>query len=158
VMDCGDCGAACNLDHASARCAGGFCAILMCDLGYADCDGLAANGCEVPLGTLTDCGSCGASCAVPNASEACVDGACEIVACDPGWGDCNATDADGCETSLDALTSCGACTQSCDLAHAADTCAGGICDIAGCDPGWGNCDGVSANGCEEGLSSLEHCG
>jgi hypothetical protein len=37
-----------------------------CNPGFASCDGNAANGCETPITTDTNCGACGIACA-PNA-------------------------------------------------------------------------------------------
>lgn len=117
----------------------------------ANC-GNAPDGCG---GTLTcgtcspgeDCGGggpnrCGVcSCALPHASSACNDTGCAIVACDPGWGNCNGSALDGCE--LDTATSndhCGACGARCDDDDACtvgDQCVGGVCVIGQavvCDP------------------------
>jgi hypothetical protein len=42
--------------------------------GFADCDSIAANGCEAVLATDPhNCGACGISCA----SAPCVDGVCQ---------------------------------------------------------------------------------
>ena len=46
---CGSCGYICNLPHAIEGCSGGNCTVTSCESGYADCDGYAANGCEVNL-------------------------------------------------------------------------------------------------------------
>lgn len=42
---CGACGSACNATHGTPSCTAGRCAIV-CDMGFADCDRDAANGCE----------------------------------------------------------------------------------------------------------------
>ncbi|MBI5741859.1 MAG: hypothetical protein HZA16_14240, partial [Nitrospirae bacterium] len=59
------------------------------------------NGCEVDIkADVNNCGNCGASCAlVPNATEACVGGACAIGSCNSGYADCNGQYNDGCETN-----------------------------------------------------------
>ncbi|MBN1770443.1 MAG: putative metal-binding motif-containing protein [Deltaproteobacteria bacterium] len=44
-----------------------------------------------------NCGECGALCTPLHATGGCVDGACRITACDPGWVDANGTAIDGCE-------------------------------------------------------------
>jgi alpha-tubulin suppressor-like RCC1 family protein len=63
VDNCGGCGNACGpLMGASVQCSGGECSYA-CDAPHADCDGNAADGCEVD--TTTDrknCGSCGHAC------------------------------------------------------------------------------------------------
>lgn len=54
----------------------GACAATTCDDGFADCDGDAANGCEVELASNADhCDACGHSCLLGT----CNDGACEPV-------------------------------------------------------------------------------
>jgi hypothetical protein len=137
---------------------GGTCAVLTCDAGRDDCDGLATNGCETALDTLTSCGSCSQGCVLPHASETCSTGSCAIVACDPGWGNCDEINANGCETSLDTLTTCGTCTGVCDLPRASESCASGTCAVTTCEMGWGDCDTSATNGCEQNLRTLAHCG
>jgi len=44
--NCGGCGAACMLAHASSGCSGGKCLLLSCDAGWLDLDTDPANGCE----------------------------------------------------------------------------------------------------------------
>jgi hypothetical protein len=61
--NCGGCGLTCSFPEATARCADGRCAIASCARRYLDCDGDAANGCEVDL--ITDarhCDVCGLAC------------------------------------------------------------------------------------------------
>jgi hypothetical protein len=43
---CGACGVVCALPNASATCSSGTCGIESCDTGFANCDSIAANGCE----------------------------------------------------------------------------------------------------------------
>ena len=43
---------------------------------------------------------------------------------------------------------CGMCNNVCNLPHATEGCAVGMCTIASCDPGWHNADGMLGNGCE----------
>lgn len=154
---CGACDRACTLDGATASCAHGTCGISLCELGLGDCDQVTANGCETPLDTLAACGACGSPCSLAHADESCSTGSCMIVRCDAGWGDCDGRAENGCETSLDSLTTCGTCTGTCDLARASETCATGTCELVSCEPGFGNCDGASANGCEQRLRTLRHC-
>jgi hypothetical protein len=51
-----------------------------------------------------------------------------------------------------------ACKETCTLEHASASCVDGFCELDECDPGWGDCDGRTANGCETGLYSLDDCG
>ena len=63
---------ACDLANATAACSAGGCVVARCNAGFGDCDGNAANGCEVDLRvTAAHCGGCGAACALPNATPAC---------------------------------------------------------------------------------------
>ncbi len=201
---CGGCGVACSISHASASCAASRCVIATCERGWADCDGDAANGCEVDLnnesghcgacehrcaagtacsgGTCASvcmtgttfcadrcarlesdvehCGACGRRCdGASNATPACAGGACGL-ACGVGFGDCNASAADGCETNLrESVMHCGACGTVCSRPNATAACAGGGCALAGCNGGFGNCNGSEADGCETNLqASTAHCG
>ena len=159
LTDCGSCGTPCSAAGATTSCAGGTCHITSCDPGLGDCDGNVGNGCETSLTTLSDCGGCGVTCSLPNASETCATGQCRISSCNSGWGNCDGTHSNGCENSLDSLTNCGACGVTCSRAHATASCAGDFCHIASCDPNWGDCDGNDPNGCETDLANTDnHCG
>ena len=46
--NCGACNTPCNLPFATSSCATGTCALLACEDGWQDRDGVAANGCEFP--------------------------------------------------------------------------------------------------------------
>lgn len=74
---------------------------------------------------------------------------CFDVTCAPSFADCNQDAFDGCEADLtSSLTDCGTCGNACALPNAAMTCSSGTCAFAGCDPGFLDCDGNPANGCE----------
>src|SRR5436189_117334 len=61
-----------------------------------------------------NCGACGMSCMTPNAGAACVNGQCTAGMCRAGWGDCNNSPADGCETNLRTdVKNCSACGMTC---------------------------------------------
>jgi hypothetical protein len=57
-LHCGACGVLCSLEGATARCQSGACAVDTCLPGFADCDGVAANGCERDAASLNACGGC----------------------------------------------------------------------------------------------------
>ena len=78
--------------------------------------------------------------------------------CPAGRGDCNGVAEDGCETLLDTLDACGGCGVTCELPHAAPTCAAGRCAITACTTGWADCNGIVDDGCETSLRSTDHCG
>lgn len=55
----------------------------------------------------------------------------------------------GCTTDVETDTqNCGACANICALPHTTQDCNGGHCAIGTCSPGYANCDGSAANGCE----------
>ena len=104
----------------------------------------------------SDAVRCGACDAVPcaagaNASPACRAGVCAL-ACAAGFGDCDGTSANGCETvTSTSATHCGACGTLCPArANATATCADGVCGSR-CTAGAADCDGDPANGCEADL-------
>ena len=107
-----------------------------------------------------NCGSGGTVCSANHAAQStCASpGVCNG-ACIGGFADCNGDKlADGCETSIASdPMNCGGCNKPCALAHATAGCGGGTCVVAACvnavcriacNPGFGNCDGDIANGCE----------
>jgi hypothetical protein len=199
---CGGCGVACPARaHASNACAMGACTFT-CDAGFADCDGDAANGCEVdtrgdhaataahaappaprptgspgarrahapsrpatrasatatgwrptaarstPASSAAHCGRCGGACPAPaNGAAVCTAGVCTLGACSEGFADCNAMDADGCETNVNTSAShCGRCGMVC---AGGQMCSSGVC-MAGSTmvtfPSAGSTVGVSPSG------------
>src|SRR5579871_180053 len=54
------------------------------------------------------------------------------------------------DVSSDAFN-CGQCNKACAGTHQSATCNNGVCSGGACDPGWGDCDGNPANGCETNL-------
>jgi hypothetical protein len=160
TASCGACGRACEIAHATTRCASGACAIAACHEGFADCDGDASNGCETDVRvSASHCGRCGHVFSTAGGTATCRGGACGIAACAEGRGDCDGNEANGCETDLaGALEHCGACGAVCARANATPACEAGACRVAACNAGWGNCDGSEANGCETPTNSVTHCG
>ena len=74
VDNCGACGTECAFPHAVAACANGMCGFSTCDLGFGNCDGMVATGCESTLATdNANCGMCGNACP---AGSTCSNGAC----------------------------------------------------------------------------------
>ncbi len=153
--NCGRCGNSCG---ANAACSSGNC--VCSSTRWGNCDGNWANGCETDLTTLSNCGGCGVPCNPPNTTgQSCATGTCTFSGCFSGWGNCDGVVANGCEAQLNTLANCGACGVPCGpLPNASASCATGTCAIGSCNAGWGNCDGVVANGCETSLNSATSCG
>jgi hypothetical protein len=158
---CGACGRACAPGNATGACDVGVCRVAACATGFGDCDGVAATGCEVDLrASTTHCGVCNRGCAPANAEPACAMGACAIGQCRAGFGDCNGSAADGCETNLAAdLAACGACGRPCATRpNTVARCDAGACAYT-CAAGFADCDGDVTNGCEvDTRTSATHCG
>lgn len=143
VTSCGDCDNDCTaLPNVSmARCSEGACTGLVCSQGFADCNGLAQDGCEQALNTETDCGGCDMPCAVAHAQADCGSGECRTGTCDEGFGDCDGDSRNGCEATLSEPSNCGACGNAC---AAGTQCLGGSCSCtedAQCPSGRSCCDG-----------------
>lgn len=74
-----------------------------------------------------NCGSCGRTCVILQGEASCLEGACALEVCDPGWSDCDGDLDNGCEE----LSSCqpGApCETECGTEGATD------CGDNGCEP------------------------
>ncbi|MBI5515579.1 MAG: hypothetical protein HY909_17495 [Deltaproteobacteria bacterium] len=157
---CGGCGMACAArSNAATSCAGGACAYA-CATGFADCDTMPANGCEADTrSSAAHCGGCGRACMPPNATGACVDGAC-TARCDAGFGDCDRNVTNGCETDTRASAShCGMCGVACpSRPNALPACAAGRCALL-CVAGFADCNGDEVDGCEvDTRTAAAHCG
>jgi alpha-tubulin suppressor-like RCC1 family protein len=158
---CGACGRRCAVPRATAACRSGACGIAACDPGYGHCNADLTDGCETDLNTSLDhCGGCGDRCLRANAAPACIGGTCRIGACNAGWGNCDDTDANGCETDVTSSNDhCGRCGNRCSPPNAAGACAAGDCGIGSCNPGYADCDGMAGNGCEAELArDTANCG
>lgn len=152
---CGACGTVCELSNATEVCAASQCLITACTAPFQNCDAMNPNGCETDVQTdLMHCGACNAPCSLPNATEACVAGACTIGQCEPSFGDCDMMSSNGCEVNTNTSTShCGACGVECNMPNAVEVCASGTCSIGSCEAGFDDCDGTMPNGCETNIAS-----
>jgi hypothetical protein len=127
VSHCGSCETVCEPPPGELPvCSVGTC-LSSCLPGMADCDN-AQPGCETD--TRNDpksCGVCGKVCSGGlNAEGRCIGGLCKL-GCDAGWGDCDGSPSNGCESLLvDDASNCGACGNQCDGA-----CISGACACAG---------------------------
>lgn len=135
-----------------------------CKEGYGDADGDVAvigadgkyhyegkliNGCEINIFTDENhCGAIGNVCdaAQMHAAEvACVDGKCTAIACETGYGDCDAN-ALGCESDFSLPANCRLCGATCIE--------GQTCELNGCKFGeGGGCSDCSLQkkDCADGL-------
>lgn len=116
---CGLCGKACP---PGSGCLAGACTA-GCTLPLAACD---AGQCIDPRFDPMHCGGCNQACPpVPHAKPACTPAGCTRSACDPGFADCDAGTADGCEAELGVDSqNCGACGRAC---FGSDACVMGRC-------------------------------
>lgn len=152
---CGACGNVCpSRSNATISCSSGTCGFA-CASGFADCDGVAGNGCEAATsGSVSNCGTCGRTCSYANAAAACSRGVCSLAGCNAGFANCDGNQANGCETNTASDSSnCGGCGANCALPNAPPVCSGGRCVVAACSSGFADCDGSAATGCESNLGS-----
>jgi len=161
VEHCGGCDSPCEqtFAHAVPSCSQDGQCVPSCDAGWKSCDQVPGNGCETDVRTTGNCGDCGVTCSFANAAATCSEGRCQLDKCNSGYGDCNDEARDGCEARLNSNAHCAACGRACsELPHASASCSSGSCQVTGCAPGYGNCDGLAANGCEVDLNSnSQHC-
>lgn len=160
VNNCGTCGNVCGGANGTPSCVSGNCQIA-CNAGYANCDNVAANGCEVnTTNSVNNCGACGNACPTgPNSVASCVNSTCSL-SCSSGYLDCNANAFDGCEVHVTTdVNNCGGCGNHCGpYANAAAVCTGGSCQAV-CNTGYLNCNGNNADGCEVNvINDANNCG
>jgi hypothetical protein len=54
---------------------------------------------------------------------------------------------------------CGVCGRACSFPNGTAACRGGLCELAGCMPGFDDCNGNHSDGCEANLRTNDfHCG
>jgi hypothetical protein len=167
AQHCGSCSTSCTSQHvATGSCVSSACTIGTCATLYADCNTSPADGCEVDLRQLTSCGACGTSCMAMHANAQCIvsgsTASCGYGMCTAPYGDCDSMPANGCETSLRTLTTCGGCTTNCNSVPFQNTTgpvctATGQCDYTSCNSMFSDCDGNRMNGCEAAWSPSQ-CG
>ncbi len=74
------------------------CVVSVCKAGWQDCDE-DGRDCEVDTrDSIANCGHCFQVCDQQHSFNSCVNGACVLSGCSPGWADCNGDEVDGCET------------------------------------------------------------
>jgi hypothetical protein len=148
-----------------------------------DCDGTVDDGYDLAT-SLQHCGACNTPCTPPFALPQCAGGVCGIIACLQDHWNLNGLVADGCEyacqltgneicdgkdndcdgqvdesSAADDVNNCGACGTVCVVPNASPKCQGGVCGVGVCNPGFGDCNGLGADGCEVTLATdVDHCG
>jgi hypothetical protein len=157
VLNCGSCGNACDLPHATPECSAGECRITTdgCEAGFADCNGLPEDGCEVNLAQDKDnCGVCNKVCPALNGAPFCAASACQIT-CSQGFDDCDDNRDNGCEKDVSRdVNNCGECNKKCTPQNGGTSyCKNDTCGETICPAGFGDCngepdDGPNGNGCE----------
>lgn len=131
--------ASCNRTGTVGACVEGACTIAACMSPYANCNGIANDGCEANLDSSTShCGGCGVDCA---AGASCVGRSCR---CPVGMVVCNGACVD---LQTDARH-CGECGDACPF--------GAVCETSTCRCPFGQilCDGE----CVDPNSDVRHCG
>lgn len=127
----------------------------VCPETIGDCDSMAE--CETPLDTVDNCGACGTRCTgIAHATARCIAGSCGFAQCEIGYGSCDGSTSNGCETNLlGDRDNCGSCGTICTT-----ECIEGVCaeEALTCSADTADCDGEAANGCETNLSALDDCG
>ncbi|HSK03183.1 MAG TPA: MopE-related protein [Kofleriaceae bacterium] len=163
-------GASCGSD--AGECVAG---VTSCDNGTVVCIGAVGGGPEICNGRDDDCdmlfdegltnmGSCG----ITDVGECslgtlmCMGGGTVCVGavgptfeiCDMLDQDCDGDPTNGFDLATDP-TNCGMCGNICNLPNAYEGCAGGMCTISACQPGYHDNDGLPGTGCEFGPCTIQ---
>jgi hypothetical protein len=98
-------------------------------------------------------------------STGCDTGACKVVSCTSGWGDCDGSFANGCDKNLMTDSQyCGTCATDCtdEIGNnniSGVVCDTGTCEVDACTGARADCDAAFSNGCEINTSNnVNHCG
>ncbi len=139
-------------------CVDAECGRLECAPLYGDCngdvkkDGCTSDGCETSLVDPNHCGGCGVRCGPNQACRQNRQGrpVCMDVCTNLGLLQCG----DGCVDPLTDPNNCGGCAISCveQWKNEVPTCKSGMCESE-CAPGFADCNGDAADGCEIDLRS-----
>jgi hypothetical protein len=160
VNNCGQCGKVCNAGNGTPWCNMGKCGVSSCPAGYGDCNGDAADGCEVNLAAdVNNCKTCGALCVVANGTAKCTAAGCAIDTCDASHADCTGGYADGCETNIATdASNCGGCGTACTIENGTPQCQNKACKVKTCTPPWADCAGTGTSCQTNTSSSTDNCG
>jgi hypothetical protein len=114
-----------------------------CGIMCGGADG-GASTCVNPSTDPGNCGGCGVSCTIANASSSCVAGSC-VHTCISGYSACGGATPCAYNTSSDS-THCG---SSCVTCPSSSSCVGGACTSTGvCTPGATQCSGSGVQTCD----------
>ena len=151
--NCGACNNVCAApNNGSATCTNGKC-------GFACIPGFVQSGNQCVSSGGAGAGlPCTGGCAAANATTDCDHrtGMCFIVACSPGFADCDGKVANGCEVNLNTdASNCGGCGRACPAAPANGTavCTNGVCGFV-CIAGFSKCNGA----CKALTTDVANCG
>ncbi len=85
-------------------------------------------------------------------------GGCGVEVCNGMDDDCDGQVDEDFDFASD-IANCGTCGNVCDFTHAMGMCQAGRCQINGCDPGFGDCNGRTSDGCEsDSATDTSNCG
>ena len=145
AANCGMCGNACGMGES---CVGSACKVL-CPMGQ--------TACKSCVDTNLDPANCGGCNKVCGNGFVCSMGKC-VTGCQMPLITCN--NMMTCVDPRNDPDNCMSCGMVCPMVQNAQrACAGGNCGMGMCNPGFLNCDGQSANGCEvSGGTDINNCG
>ena len=132
--------------------------VISCAAGQKACGADCVSKTDWQFGcAAAECTACALTHAEVNGCD--TDGACTVMKCDPGYGDCDGDPSNGCETNTSSDPwNCGACASACNSVNGTPSCVGSACKIT-CAAGFADCDGNVDNGCEVYLKiDVNHCG
>ncbi len=135
------------IDGGIASCVPGLPTTEVCNSLDDDCDGTVDNTFDT-MTSVQNCGSCGNTCALSNASPVCTGGTCRVGTCNTGFDNCNHLDPDGCEINLtNDAANCGACGNACTRPGSTPSCVNSTCNFV-CAPGYVDLNMDPVDGCE----------
>jgi hypothetical protein len=167
AMHCGVC-SPCAVGNNTPSCVASVCKIGTCDASHADCNGKLSDGCETNIvSDSTNCGVCGKTCSIGNATAKCENKVCKVNACSAPWADCDGNGTD-CETNTSTNGSncggCGANGLNCNSVYAplnaTGKCLASGCQLDKCAANFADCNAKpEVDGCEANLKTANaNCG